>query len=60
MYFLVIYIYIFRMDSRLANIGKEIVLLAFCLYCFNCGVVALSVTFFLFGVLDGKGNCIDS
>ena len=44
--------------------GKETVLLAFCLLCFDYGAVALSASFFFFpfGVLERKvvGNCIDS
>ena len=43
---------IFILDSRLANFGKETVLLAFCLQCFHCGAVALSASFFPFGVLE--------
>ena len=34
--------------------GKETVLLAFRLYCFNYGAVALSASFFPFGVLDRR------
>ena len=34
--------------------GKEIVLLAFCLLCFDCDAVALSASVFPFGVLDGR------
>ena len=33
---------------------KETVLLAFCLKSFDCGAVTLSVSFFPFGVLDGR------
>ena len=44
----------FILDSRLANFWEETVLLAFCLYCFDCGADALSASFFLFGVLDGR------
>ena len=33
---------------------KESVLLAFCLWSFDCGAVALSTSFFPFGVLDGR------
>ena len=41
--------------------GKKTVLLAFCLYCFDCGAVALSAFFFPFGVLEEKvlGICTD-
>ena len=42
---------------------EENVLLAFCLSeCFDCGVVTLNASFFLFGVLERKvlGNCTDS
>ena len=34
---------------------KETDLLAFCLKCFNCGAVNLSVFFFPVGVLERKG-----
>ena len=34
--------------------GKVTVLLAFCLWCFDCDAVALSASFFPFGILDGK------
>ena len=41
---------------------EESVRLAFCLWCFDCGAVTLSASFFPFGVLKLKvlGNCIDS
>ena len=45
---------IFILDSCLANVGKETVLLAFCLQCFDCGAIAFSVPFFPFGILDGR------
>ena len=53
---------IFILDSRLDIFGKETVLLAFLLYCFDCGAVTLSVSFFHFGVLERKVlcTCIDS
>ena len=35
-------------------VEKEIVLLAFCLQCLDYGAVALSASFFPFGVLDGR------
>ena len=38
--------------------GKEIVLLAFCLKCFDCSTVALSVSFFPFRILDGRCKVI--
>ena len=41
---------IFILDSRLASS----VLLAVCLWCFDCGAVALTESFFPFGVLDGR------
>ena len=43
---------IFKSDSRSPNLGQESVLLAFCLWCFDCGAVAFSVSYFSFGVLD--------
>ena len=53
---------IFTLDSRLAIFGEETVLLAFCLWCFDCGAVTLSASFFPFGVFERKllGSCIDS
>ena len=45
---------IFILDSRLAKFGKKSVLLAFCLQCFDCGVVVLNTYFFLFGDLDRR------
>ena len=53
----------FILDKGLASFCvKETVLLAFCLWCFDCGVVALSASFLYFGVFERKvlGNCIDS
>ena len=46
----------FILDSRLVIFffWKGTVLLAFCLYCFDCGAVALSASVFPFGVLDGS------
>ena len=41
-------------NGRLANFGKETVLLAFCLQCFDCGAVAFSAAFIPFGVLNGR------
>ena len=35
-------------------VWKELVLLTFCLLCFDCGAVALSASFFPFRVLDGR------
>ena len=60
MYVLVIF-YLIILDSRLVNYRKETVLSAFCLLCFDCGAVALSVSFFYFGVLERKmlGYCIN-
>ena len=44
----------FILDRRLANFGKETVLLSFCMQCFDCGAFALNVSFFPFGVLGGR------
>ena len=37
-----------------AGRGVATVLSAFCLSCFDCGAVALSASFFPFGILDGR------
>ena len=53
-FFFFFFFFFFFLDSRLAIFGKEIVLLAFCLECFDCGAIALNVFFFPFGVLDRR------
>ena len=57
----IFFFFFFFLDSRLAIFGETNRLLAFCLYCFDCGVVALSAPFFPFGVLERNvlGTCID-
>ena len=44
----------FILDSCLANSWERNCPFGFCLYCFDCGTVALSASFFPFGVLDGR------
>ena len=46
---------IYILDNLLADFsGKETILLAFCLYGFDCGAVAFSASLFPFGVFDGR------
>ena len=50
----------FILDSCLVNYLEKNVLLAFCSKCFYCGAVALSASFFSFGVLDRRCQVIVS
>ena len=40
------FFFFFFLDSRLAIFWDETLLLAFCLWCFDCGAVTLSASFF--------------
>ena len=53
---------IFILDSCLAIFGEENVLLAFCLWCVDCGAITFSASFFPFDVLERTelGYCNDS
>ena len=47
-------VYVLVICFYFAVLGKKLSFLAFCLQCFDCGAVALSASFFPFGVLDQK------